>query len=345
MDCPTPILHPQTTGHNRASSSRREQMGEGTSSGGKKRKAPPASPSCPVPAAVVKQEPVEGDVAVAPADLPVEAVVVEPPRPRVNVSLYVRMLHCECLLRGRAPPVRPLPRRGPLPPVRPRHRLRPLRPGGPGLFDAFRVPCPFERYGGASTVVYHDTDAHRAACAYAPLPCGVAGCPFAGSPRMLRDHLAVAHCWRLDTLPGYGNPLALRVPSEPARHLLAVEGDDRRLFVLSVRELGGGAGRAVWAVSVACVRASGAAEAGPQYKCILLTQAPGKAATDGRRVIWETDLLESCEAPGGGAAAWEEDPLLVPPSRLSGPSKGIDLRVRIDVVDPTAPAALLAAAP
>ncbi|CAL4964927.1 unnamed protein product [Urochloa decumbens] len=330
-------------------------MGEGTSSGGKKRKAPPASPSCPVPAAVVKQEPVEGDVAVALADLPVEAVVVEPPRPRVNVSLYVRMLHCECL--------RPLE-----PPIfkcEAGHRLcgrcrgeghcrrcgRDIAsvPCGPEdleeLFDAFRVPCPFERYGCASTVVYHDTDAHRAACAYAPLPCGVAGCPFAGSPRMLRGHLAVAHCWRLDTLPGYGNPLALRVPSEPARHLLAVEGDDRRLFVLSVRELGGGAGRAVWAVSVACVRASGATVAGPQYKCILLTQAPGKAATDGRRAIWETDLLESCEAPGGGAAAWEEDPLLVPPSRLSGPSKGIDLRVRIDVVDPTAPAALLAAAP
>ncbi|CAL4951170.1 unnamed protein product [Urochloa decumbens] len=320
-------------------------MAESTSSCGKKRKAPPASPSCPVPGVVVKQEPVEGDVAVALADLPVEAVVVEPPRPRVNVSLYVRMLHCECF--------RPL--KPPIFKCEAGHRLcgrcrgeghcrrcgrdTAAVPCGPEdldeLFDAFRVPCPFERYGCASTVVYHDTDAHRAACAYAPLPCGVAGCPFAGSPRMLRDHLVVAHCWRLDMMPGYGKPLALRVPSEPARHLLAVEGDDRRLFMLSVGELGGGAGGAAafWAVSVACVRASGAAEAGPQYKCILLGQTPG------HRVITELDKVASCAAPGGAAAAEEGTPPLVMPVS----SEEIDLRIRIDVHP--APALLPAAAP
>ncbi|WVZ72054.1 hypothetical protein U9M48_020572 [Paspalum notatum var. saurae] len=132
---------------------------------------------------------------------------------------------------------------------------------GPDLdafVGGFRVPCPFEAYGCGSSVVYHD------ACAYAPCPCAL--CPFAASPRMLRDHLAAEHAWRVDALPSYGKPLQLRVPASEAHRLLVVEGDEPRLFVLSVR-----ARAAYWVVSVACVRAS--AEAGPRFACMLWAQA------------------------------------------------------------------------
>ncbi|OEL35226.1 hypothetical protein BAE44_0003755 [Dichanthelium oligosanthes] len=216
------------------------------SSSKKKSKAPSATPRCPVSGAIVKQEPEEGEVAQGGRAAAAEQLAnspVELPRPRVNGSLEPRLLHCavaECY--------RPL--KPPIFKCEARHRLCGHCRGtggeghcrrcglgttfvhcGPNLDEfvgGFKVPCPFKSYGCTNAVVYHDTATHRAASTYAPCPCAVAGCAFTASPPMLRDHLATAHSWRLDALPGYGRPLRLRVPasgSQPHHRLLAVEGE------------------------------------------------------------------------------------------------------------------------
>jgi E3 ubiquitin-protein ligase SIAH1 len=208
----------------------------------------------------------------------------------------------------------------------------------------FKVPCPFEDYGCDSVVVYHKLAAHREACAYTPCHCAVAGCAFTASPPMLREHLAAEHSWRVVALPGYGMAIPLIVPTAPPEHhrLLVVKGDKRRLFVLSVRAVGS---TAYWTVSVACVRASGAAEAGPQYVCILWAEAllepgPGMPASKSHCQISEM-VVASCAAPGGPAVDRCGE-MVVPPAMLVGASRAIRLRVRINEVAP-APAPQLPA--
>ncbi|OEL20910.1 hypothetical protein BAE44_0018071 [Dichanthelium oligosanthes] len=193
-----------------------------------------------------------------------------------------------------------------------------------------RVPCPFKEYGCGVSVVYHATAAHQDTCAYAPCHCSVPGCPFTASPPRLRDHLAFDHSWRLDRLPGYGKPLPLRVPAAAEPHrLLVVEGDERRLFALSVRPRGA----ASFAVSVSCVRTNAAAEAGPRFTCTLWAQAQAQAQAapgvpagggTGRRLMMETDV-GSCAVPGGTAVE-EGMALYVPPPMLRGPAKEMHLR-------------------
>ncbi|KAF8772176.1 hypothetical protein HU200_006016 [Digitaria exilis] len=209
-----------------------------------------------------------------------------------------------------------------------------------------RVPCPFKAYGCGLSVVYHATAAHQDACAFAPCHCSVPGCPFTASPPRLRDHLAFDHAWPLDRLAGYGKTLPLRVPAATEPHrLLVVEGDDRRLFALSVRPRGA----ASFAVSVSCVRTTAAAMAGPRFTCTLWARAPAKeketeegapdmlagGAGAGRRLMMETDVA-SCAVPGGTAVEEEGMALYVPPPMLCGPSKEMNLRVRIDVVNQAA---------
>jgi hypothetical protein len=103
---------------------------------------------------------------------------------------------------------------------------------------------------------------------------GAPGAPFTATPPRLRDHLAVDHSWPLDTLPAYGKALPLRVSvpaqasePQPQHHhrLLVVECDERSLVALSVRPCAAGAASSCAVVSVACVRTSAAAEAGPRF--------------------------------------------------------------------------------
>ncbi|CAO2198759.1 unnamed protein product [Urochloa humidicola] len=209
-----------------------------------------------------------------------------------------------------------------------------------------RVPCPFREYGCGISIAYHATAAHQDACPYAPCHCSVPGCPFTASPPRLRDHLAFDHSWPLDRLPGYGKPLPLRVPAPPAageqqpHRLLVVDGDEHRLFALSVRPRGA----ASVAVSVSCVRTAAAAEAGPRFVCMVWAQAPSPAGAapavggKGRRLMMEADVA-SCAVPGGNAVE-EGMALYVPPPMLRGPEKEMHLRVRIDVVDQAAPASI-----
>jgi E3 ubiquitin-protein ligase SIAH1 len=204
---------------------------------------------------------------------------------------------------------------------------------GPDLdvyIGGFMVPCPFQDYGCDSSVAYHESDAHRDACAYAPCRCAL--CPFKASPLVLRDHLAAGHACRVHAVPSYGKLLHLRAAvSEPPHRLLVVESDDRRLFVLSVRARA----KDIWAVSLACVRASAKAE--PRYTYTLWAAAaapPGMPANKGRWLGMETDV-PSCAVPGAGGVAMDERmALCVLPAMLVGPLKEIHLRVRIDVVQP-----------
>jgi hypothetical protein len=98
--------------------------------------------------------------------------------------------------------------------------------------------------------------------------------PAYGKALPLRDHLAIDHSWPLDTLPAYGKALPLRVSvpaqasePQPQHHhrLLVVECDERSLVALSVRPCAAGAASSCAVVSVACVRTSAAAEAGPRF--------------------------------------------------------------------------------
>ncbi|CAD6341089.1 unnamed protein product [Miscanthus lutarioriparius] len=305
----------------------------------KKAKALSASPSCLVSGVILKEES-EGEVAQGGRGVVAEQANPPMALPRINVSLQPQLLHCaatDCY-RPLKPPVFKCVAG---------HRLCNNCRGdgraghcrkcgrdtyfvhcGPDLdvyIGGFRVACPFRDYGCDSSVTYHESDAHRDACAL---------CPFKASPPVLHDHLAADHAWPLHAVPSYGKLLHLYVAvSEPPHRLLVVEGDERRLFVLSVRARG----KDIWAVSLACVRASAKAE--PRYTYTLWAEAPplpDMPANMGRWLGMETDV-PTCAVPGaGGGAAVEEEgmALCVLPAMLVGPLKEIHLRVRIDVVEP-----------
>ncbi|CAL4977525.1 unnamed protein product [Urochloa decumbens] len=328
-----------------------------------------SGPSRPASGAGVKEEPaVEGEVAhggegtLAIAGAAVAEPAAEPPR--IDISIDAQLLHCAVADCNR--PLKP-----PIFKCEAGHRLCSAcrdtghcrRCGRAAAFahcgaelDLFvcdaRVPCPFKEYGCGISVAYHATAAHQDACPYAPCHCSVPGCPFSASPPRLRDHLTFDHAWPLDRLPGYGKPLPLRVPAAAAgeqqpHRLLVVEGDERRLFALSVRPRGA-AGSV--AVTVSCVRTAAAAEAGPRFACMVWAQAPAVAAETtgaahpgggkGRRLMMEADVA-SCAVPGGNAVE-EGMALYVPPPMLRGPYKEMHLRVRIDVLD-QAPASVCSA--
>ncbi|RCV24439.1 hypothetical protein SETIT_5G084300v2 [Setaria italica] len=322
-----------------------------------------SAPCCPGSSAGVKEEPGEGEAAHGGGGSRAGAAVAEHAspgveRPRIDISIDAQLLHCAITECNR--PLKP-----PIFKCEAGHLLcgacrsdrrdegHCRRCGGATAFahcgpeldlyvgDA-RVPCPFRAYGCRRSVAYHATAAHQDACPYAPCHCAVPGCPFTASPPRLRDHLAFDHAWPLDRLPGYGKPHPLRVPAGEPHHLLVVEGDERRLFALCVRPRGA----ASLAVSVSCVRTAAAAEAGPRFTCMLWAQTPAPAAQGapaggkGRRLMMEADVA-SCAVPGGTAVE-EGMALYVPPPMLNGPAKEMNIRVRIDVLDP-APASLRSA--
>jgi len=125
-------------------------------------------------------------------------------------------------------------------------------------------------------------------------------------------------------VPSYGAHFHVGAAvSEPPHRLLVVEGDEQRLFVLSVRARGAAD---IWAVSLACVRAS--AKAGPRYVYTIWACPPTRERS---WVGMEADV-PSCAVPG--AAVDEGMALCVLPELLVGPSKEIHLKVRMRVVQP-----------
>ncbi|KAK1620650.1 hypothetical protein QYE76_026167 [Lolium multiflorum] len=125
----------------------------------------------------------------------------------------------------------------------------------------FKVPCPNEEYGCASSFASRDAATHAAVCAHAP--CACPGCAYLGSPAQLVRHLtdtAGPHAWPVHDFE-YGSDLMLdvRMPQEPQqdKHLLVAEGDGG-VFLLAV-----GGGHA----TVVCVRSN--AGAGPVYSSML----------------------------------------------------------------------------
>lgn len=192
------------------------------------------------------------------------------------------------------------------------------------------VPCPHEAYGCRASLAYYLASDHGSACAHAPCACGEPGCAFLGSPPMLLSHLAAApHCWPVDKLQ-YGEVLRIRVPdTEPRRLLVAEEDGGERVFVLAV---GGDRAARVVPVTAACVRAPGAAAAGPQFTCKMWATGC-KAPASGKMESVLVDMEVPSASAAGAVAADEVDTFLpVPPKMLRGPSSQMHLSVRIDKV-------------
>ncbi|KAF7007050.1 hypothetical protein CFC21_022025 [Triticum aestivum] len=165
--------------------------------------------------------------------------------------------------------------------------------------------------------------------------CTEPGCGFQAPPRALLDHLVAVHSLRAARIT-YGDQYQLVVPASERRVLLIAEKDER-VFLLAVGDAdglvenfwaagaeqgwgpfvsGGDESRAFKAVSVLCLRASAAAEAGPQYVTELSTAG-------------ETMSTESAVWSSSGPC---EPPLKsIMPATLHGASKDVHLRVRISV--------------
>lgn len=213
--------------------------------------------------------------------------------------------------------------------------------GGGGAYgpcpamDAFvsniLVPCPHEAYGCRASVAYYLAADHGTACPHAPCACGEPGCAFLGSPPMLLAHLAAEpHRWPVDKVQ-YGEALRIRVPeAEPRRLLVAEEDGGERVFVF-VLAVGDRAARAV-PVTVACVRAPGAAAAGPQFTCKMWANG-GKSPASGKVESVLVDMEVPSAAAAGAVAADEEGTFLsVPRKMLHGASSQMHLSVRIEKV-------------
>ncbi|PAN31998.1 hypothetical protein PAHAL_5G455900 [Panicum hallii] len=190
------------------------------------------------------------------------------------------------------------------------------------------VPCPHQAYGCRASVAYYQASEHGSTCPHAPCACGEPGCAFVGSPPALLAHLAAApHSWAVENFR-YGETLRLSVPEPEARRLLVADGDDgsRRVFVLAV---GDRASRTV-PVSVACVRAPGAAAAGPQYTCKMWATGDKAPATGKVESVLVDMEVPSAAAAGAVAADDEKATFLgVPRKMLRGASRQMLLSVRI----------------
>ncbi|CAO2185423.1 unnamed protein product [Urochloa humidicola] len=214
--------------------------------------------------------------------------------------------------------------------------------GGPyarcPAMDAFvakvLVPCPHQAHGCRASIAYYQAADHGIACPHTPCPCAEPGCAFAGSPPALLDHLAAPpHSWPVNEVR-YGETLRLRVQEHEARRLLlaAAEDDDSggggpSVFVLAV---GDRAARVV-PVAVACVRAPGAAAAGPHYTCKMWATG-GKGAATGKveSVLVNTEVPSAASAGGGEDDNEDAAFLPVPRKMLCGASRQLLLSVRID---------------
>ncbi|KAF6999624.1 hypothetical protein CFC21_015624 [Triticum aestivum] len=154
--------------------------------------------------------------------------------------------------------------------------------------------------------------------------CTEPGCGFQAPPRALLDHLVAVHSLRAARI-SYGDQYELVVPASERRILLLAEKDER-VFLLavgdahgwgpSVSSADGDENRAFKAISVLCLRANAAAEAGPQYVTELSTAGETMSTES---AVWSSP--GPCEAPLKS----------ILPATLHGASKDVHLRVRISV--------------
>ncbi|CAL4951165.1 unnamed protein product [Urochloa decumbens] len=205
------------------------------------------------------------------------------------------------------------------------------RPAMDALFANAMVPCPHEAHGCRASVAYYQAAAHGRACPHQPCPCAEPGCAFAGSPPALLAHLAAPpHSWPVDEVRN-GETLRLRVPEHEARRLLLAAAEDGggspAAFVISV----GDRGARVVPVTVACVRAPGAAAAGPQYTCKMwVTAATGKVESVLVNMEVPSAASAGAAAAGGDGDNEEASFLPVPRKLLRGAARQMLLSIRID---------------
>ncbi|KAM3224434.1 hypothetical protein ACQJBY_057669 [Aegilops geniculata] len=159
------------------------------------------------------------------------------------------------------------------------------------LFGYIRVPCPFRKFGCATSVAYRDLAAHETACAWAP--CACAECGYKGPPSGLLRHLTELsgrHAWTAHRITyGMDHQFAVPVPESSDqqcedRGLLIAE--DGAVFLVAVGSAGG-----VRRVTVVCVR--GNVGTGPVYSSSVEVAGPDEA----RRLKLEKKVAASCSAP------------------------------------------------
>ncbi|TVU22150.1 hypothetical protein EJB05_31832 [Eragrostis curvula] len=284
----------------------------------KKAKALLASPCSPMSGVVVKKEPGEGQVgrgslARAAAEQQVNSAVEQP---QFNPTIEIRLYHCDvtgCFNRLKPPVYKceaghllcdDCRRDGQCRNCNGATTFVPC-PDVDRFVNGPRVPCPYEDSGCDRSVVYHEIVEHRDACAYAPCPCLVPGCHVAASPPTLREHLAADHGWTVHKFPAYAKACPLRIPTTES-HRLIVRGRRR-------------------------------APAVPPVPWLARRAPPDAPRQMELRVMMEADVRR-CAAPGGpalGDGMW----MHVMPEMLLGPSREVQLRIRIEEIRPVSASA------
>uniref|UniRef100_A0ACD5YPA4 Uncharacterized protein n=1 Tax=Avena sativa TaxID=4498 RepID=A0ACD5YPA4_AVESA len=169
------------------------------------------------------------------------------------------------------------------------------------LFGYFKLPCPYTKYGCASSVAYRDVAAHAAACSCAP--CACPDCSFEGSPAELARHLtdeAGQHAWPVRSIT-YGSDQVFDIDMRELKqrdprgatvglYLLVAEEDDGGVFLLAVGSYSDGGHY----VSVLCVRSNNADTAGPVYSSSVIVEGPPAKV---RRQKMERKAVASCSMP------------------------------------------------
>ncbi|KAM0834962.1 hypothetical protein ACQ4PT_063245 [Festuca glaucescens] len=153
------------------------------------------------------------------------------------------------------------------------------------LFSHLKVPCPYSKYGCASSVVYGDEVAvHVAACACPE-------CSFEGSPAELMRHLtdkAGRHGWSATNIM-YGTdvPFVINLKDHGGPAFLFVAEEDGSVFLLA---LGGGTG-GIYAAYLVCVRSN--ASTWPVYSSSVASVGPRAK----KRLELTNTVVASCSVP------------------------------------------------
>jgi E3 ubiquitin-protein ligase SIAH1 len=193
------------------------------------------------------------------------------------------------------------------------------------LFGYVKMPCPYNKYGCASSVAYRDVAAHAAACACAPCRCPCADCSFEGSPAELLSHLtdkAGGHGAATTNIT-YGQDYCVvfgRSKHFPGKQLVypMVAEDDGSVFLLAVD------GWSTPRATVVCVRG---ASAGPVYTSSLTVEGP---PAEGRSLTLRNKVVRSSPLGFDVEAEPDCDCVSVYPEMLHGEKdKKIHLRICI----------------
>ncbi|CAO2174416.1 unnamed protein product [Urochloa humidicola] len=166
------------------------------------------------------------------------------------------------------------------------------------ILGRVRVICPYEEFGCRTYVVYNESEGHQRQCPFAPCGCPERGCPFQGTPAMLRAHVAAEH-------PLSGPVLAFRYGLEwnltmgPANHHWKVifGQEDGSVFLVSLGAVGAGV-----AVTLVCVRANGGATATQQYTCNVSMDIPAGGGSKGMTAVMAWKEVRSSTLTGGAPA-------------------------------------------